>query len=97
MNALEFIVQVGTVAAALFVLVRSVCILNIMTRETPHFVFALYLADAAGAMLVLMLPIIECRVQTIAESVFVVGCAIAFLFDRRRAQQIHDDIKRLSV
>jgi len=73
--------------AALFVVVRSVCQLNLMDSTTPTFVFAFYLADAIGGALVLFLPIIELRAVTLAEGAFVIGAAVAFCFDRRRRAQ----------
>lgn len=74
--------------AALFVVVRSVCQLNLMDAKTPAFVFAFYLADAIGGALVLFLPIIELRAVTLAEAAFVIGAAIAFLFDHHRRGHI---------
>jgi len=70
--------------AALFVVVRSVCQLNLMGAGTPLFVFAFYLSDAIGGSLVLFLPILEFRAVTLGEGAFVIGAAVAFLFDRRK-------------
>lgn len=86
MSMVLTLLQLTTILASVYVLILSVCQLNMMDTKTPGFVFCWYAADAAGAALVLAMPVIDMRSNTLPESVFVIGAAIAFYADKRRVR-----------
>lgn len=80
LTALQLIC-VGVVA--LFVLVRCVCVMNLMTRHTPVFIWLFYLADGVAAVGILW-NAIHCVRPTEIEALLISVMGAAFAFDPRK-------------
>jgi len=71
-----------TFIVASFVLIRCVCVMNLMSRKTPLFIWLLYLADGVAAVGILW-QCAHAQPPTDIESLIISSIGFAFAFDPR--------------